>query len=120
MTSSPESLRTPTPVVLTAEQVAAVPPRPLGDIAGVTNRVLWTDGTSMAGVLTVEGGHHLGSHTHRQNHHHMWVLEGSAVVLGTELGPGGYVHVPDGVEHDIDASGSGGCTVFYLYLRPGD
>ena len=42
-----------------------------------------------------------------------------AVVLGTELGPGGYVHVPDGVEHDIDATGSDGCTVYYLYLRPG-
>ena len=71
----------------------------------------------MAGVLTVEAGHRLGPHAHRVNHHHLWVLNGRATILGTELGPGSYVHVPSGVEHDIDASSTGGCTVFYLYLH---
>ena len=72
----------------------------------------------MAGVMTVEAGHRLGRHTHRGNHHHMLVLDGRATILGTELGPGSYVHIPSGVEYDIDASATGGCTVLYLYLSP--
>jgi quercetin dioxygenase-like cupin family protein len=107
------------PVVLTATAVAALVPVPLATIEGVSHRVLWENDTSMAGVLTVDAGHRLGSHAHRLNHHHMWVLEGSAVILGVEVGPGSYVHIPGGVEHDIDATGSSGCAVFYLYLPPG-
>jgi hypothetical protein len=45
------------------------------------------------------------------------VLEGHATILGRTLGPGSYAHIPSGVEHDIDARSSDGCTVFYLYLR---
>jgi hypothetical protein len=52
------------------------------------------------------------------NHHHIWVLEGRATILGTEIGPGAYVHIPSGIEHDIDARATDGCTVFYLYIRP--
>lgn len=105
--------------MLDAAGVAGLPLRPLGDLDGVRHRVLWQDGTSMAGVLTVDAGHALGAHTHRENHHHIWVLEGQATILGTELGPGSYAHIPAGVEHDIDARGTEGCTVYYLYLRPG-
>jgi mannose-6-phosphate isomerase-like protein (cupin superfamily) len=108
-----------TPTVLTAAAVADLPLEPLGRLEGVRHRVLWQNGSSMAGVLTVAGGHRLGSHAHRTNHHHFWVLEGRAMVLGTELGPGGYAHIPSGVDHDIDATQSDGCTVFYLYARLG-
>ncbi len=107
------------PVVLTAEAIAAIPATPLGNLDGVVHRVLWRNEKSMAGVLTVEAGRRLGAHTHRVNHHHLWLLDGRATILGTELGPGSYVHVPSGVEHDIDASATDGCTVFYLYLRYG-
>ncbi|HMK12672.1 MAG TPA: hypothetical protein VK461_13865 [Acidimicrobiales bacterium] len=106
------------PVVLTADAIAAIAPEPLGPIAGVSHRVVWRSDASMAGVMTVVAGHRLGTHKHRENHHHIWVLEGHAVILGTEVGPGSYVHVPSGVDHDIDATGSEGCTIFYLYLRP--
>jgi mannose-6-phosphate isomerase-like protein (cupin superfamily) len=106
------------PIVLTAQAIAEIAPAPLGAADGVSHRVLWRNDASMAGVLTVEAGHRLGAHAHRVNHHHMWVLEGHASVLGTDVGPGSYVHVPSGVEHDIDATGTNGCTVFYLYLRP--
>jgi len=106
------------PIVLTAEAIAAIASQPLGTLDGVTHRALWHSDTSMAGVLTVEGGHRLGTHAHRRNHHHMWVIGGHAVVLGTEVGPGSYVHVPSGVDHDIDARATEGCTVFYLYLAP--
>lgn len=104
--------------VLTSEAIAAVPAVPLGTSPGVTHQVLWTDGTSMAGVMTVGAGQRLGTHAHHANHHHMWILTGHAVVLGSDLGPGSYVHIPEHVDHDIDASGTEGCTVFYLYLRP--
>ena len=112
-----EPTTTRQPVVLTSEAIAVLPSVPLGPLEGVTHRVLWRNDASMAGVLTVEPGRHLGAHTHRANHHHMWVLDGRATILGTELGPGSYVHIPSGVEHDIDAARTDGCTVFYLYLR---
>lgn len=115
-----EPVNTAGPVVLTAEAIAAIPSQPLGNLPGVSHRVVWQAKTSMAGVLTVEAGHRLGTHAHRENHHHIWVLEGRAVILGTDAGPGSYVYVPHGVSHDVDATASEGCTFFYLYLRPGD
>lgn len=110
---------TPTrqPVVLTADAIAALPVAPLGPLEGVTHQVLWQNPTSMSGVLKIAPGHHLGRHAHRANHHHMWVLEGRATILGEVLGPGSYVHIPSGVEHDIEASATEGCTVLYFYLR---
>lgn len=107
-----------TPVVLSAATIDELPEEPIGTLGGATHRVLWRSGGSMAGVLTVAGGHRLGPHAHRVNHHHVWVLDGDALVLGEEVGPGAYVHVPAGVEHDIDARATSGCTVFYLYLTP--
>ena len=109
---------TPLPTVLTSDSINGLTFESLGPMEGVTHKVLWRDDGSMAGVLKVDAGHHLGAHAHRVNHHHIWVLDGFATVLGAELGPGSYVHIPSGIEHDIDASTTDGCTVFYLYLRP--
>lgn len=106
----------PQATVVTTEQVAGTPEQPLGSLVGVANRVLWTNGVSMAGVLTVQGGHRLGAHTHRAHDHHYWVVEGGAAVLGEEVGPGSYAYIPAGTEHDIDASHTDGCSVFYLYV----
>jgi quercetin dioxygenase-like cupin family protein len=105
------------PVVLTHEMIEALPEIPLGEMPGIKRRVLWRDADSEAGVLDVEAGHSLGRHTHRANHHHFWVLSGHARVLDQDLAEGSYVHVPHGVEHDIDATETDGCRVFYLYLR---
>jgi len=104
--------------VLTTDEIAAIRNEPLAALEGVTNRQLWTDGTSIAGILTIEAGHRLGMHAHRQNHHHMWVIEGSAEILDHRLEKGAYAHIPSGVDHDIDATATDGCTVFYLYQRP--
>jgi mannose-6-phosphate isomerase-like protein (cupin superfamily) len=111
------AIDTTQPTVRTAEDIAELPVEPLGTIPGIGNRVLWQDDTSIAGVMTVAAGHRLGTHAHRVNSHHMWILEGEAVILGEELAPGSYVHIPSGVEHDIDATGTAGCKVYYLYLR---
>jgi anti-sigma factor ChrR (cupin superfamily) len=107
------------PVILTPVEIAELPLEPLGRLVGVTHRVLWRNDTSMAGVLTVEAGKRLGAHTHRQNHHHIWVLDGEPRVLGRQLAPGSYVYVPSGVTHDIEAPSDRPCTVLYMYLRPG-
>ncbi|HEU5084786.1 MAG TPA: hypothetical protein VFU14_15700 [Acidimicrobiales bacterium] len=104
------------PVVLDAAALAAIQEEPLGELAGVCHRPVWTDGVSKAGVMRVDAGHRLGAHTHRRHHHHMWVVEGRAEILGSKVGPGSYVHVPDGVEHDVDATATDGCTFFYLYV----
>jgi quercetin dioxygenase-like cupin family protein len=111
-----ERTATFTPTLLTPDEIAALPVSRLGTIEGVTHRVLWRDERSMAGVLTVDGGHRLGRHAHRENHHHMWVLDGEVEILDRRVGPGSYVHIPSGVEHDIDATSTAGCTVFYLYI----
>lgn len=50
--------------------------------------MLWHDTTSMAGPLVIEPGQHLGAHAHRENHHHTWVLEGRATIVGKEVGDG--------------------------------
>ena len=111
-------MATAAPIVHTSEAISDLPSEPLGPLEGVTHRVLWRSDTSMAGVLTVAARHHLGAHAHRHNHHHIWVIDGSATILGVDVGPGAYVHVPSGVTHDIDATSTNGCTVFYLYIRP--
>ena len=106
------------PTVLAAAAIDQLETKSLGTLDGVTHKVLWHDADSMSGVLTIEAGKRLGLHAHHTNDHHLWILDGRATILGTELGPGSYVHIPSSVEHDIDATGTNGCTVFYLYLRP--
>lgn len=115
-----QNAQTAAPLVLSPAAIAALPLEPLGTVDGVAHRVVWRDGTSTAGVLSVAAGRRLGTHAHRVNHHHMWVLEGRAEILGREVGPGSYVHIPSQVDHDIDATDSDGCTVLYFYVRPAD
>ncbi len=111
------------PTVFTPEAIDRLPRGSIttstGPAEGVTNRVLWSTDTSMAGLLTVQAGHRLGTHTHRLNQHHIWLVDGQVAILGEVLGSGSYVHIPGGVPHDLDATSTGGCTVFYLYIRPG-
>jgi quercetin dioxygenase-like cupin family protein len=103
------------PTVLTSDEIAGVPHVRLGNDDAVTHQVLWRTDDAMAGLLTIPSGHRLGEHQHRVNHHHMWVIEGSAEILGVTVGPGSYVHVPSEVGHDIDATATSGVTVFYIY-----
>jgi len=104
------------PVIVPADRLALVDGIPLGTEGGAVHRQTWTDGRSSAGVMEIDAGRHLGEHTHRQHHHHIWVVAGRTRVLDQELGPGSYVHIPAGVAHDFEAVG-GACTVFYLYLE---
>lgn len=109
----------PAALVLNHEAIADLPVAPIGGLDGVERKIFWRGESTEAGVLVVFPGHHLGAHTHRSNHHHLWVLDGSATILGTEVGSGSFVHVPSGVEHDIDARQTNGCAVFYVYAPSG-
>jgi mannose-6-phosphate isomerase-like protein (cupin superfamily) len=102
-------------IALGPQEIDALPWKTLGDRVGVALRALWTDGTSQTGVLRVDPGQRLGRHTHRRHHHDYWLVDGHADVLGRWLGPGSYVHIPAGVEHDVDATETEGCTLFYAY-----
>lgn len=117
MTMTTRPLPLPLATVLTQDEIDRLPSVPLGTAGGVEHKVLWSNESSMAGVMTVAAGHRLGTHSHRVNHHHIWVLDGHALILDQMVGPGAYVHVPSGVPHDLDATETDGCTVFYLYIR---
>ncbi len=108
------------PTVLSADAISHLPQESFGSDPGSAHRVLWRNETSMAGVLTVDAGHRIATHAHRAHHHHVWLVDGHANVLAENVGPGSYVHIPRGIAHDIDATSSDGCTVFYLYLAQTD
>ena len=107
-------------VLVPAQAMAAMAAVPLGTEDGAVHRCTWSDGRSSAGVMHIDAGHHLGEHTHRRHHHHIWVVDGRTRVLGQELDAGSYAHIPAGIAHDFHAVGDHGCTVFYLYLERGD
>jgi mannose-6-phosphate isomerase-like protein (cupin superfamily) len=106
-------------VVLPVEVIDEFEWEPFGPVGAARRQILWQSGDSFCGILRVEPGHDLAPHVHHRGHHHAWILDGEAIVLGRRLGAGSYIHVPIGVEHGIAASGTRGCKLFYLYLRHG-
>jgi quercetin dioxygenase-like cupin family protein len=102
----------------TVEQQAWQPLAPVG--RGVSHKVLWQSGDSIAGVMRLEVDGRVDEHVHRRAHHHLWVLEGMIEVLGQRLGPGSYVHIPAGVTHGMVNQGTGPAVFHYLYLQPQD
>ena len=90
---------------------------PLEPFEGVDYKLLWRSGKSVAGLMRIAPGGLVSLHSHVRAHHHMWVVEGTAEMLGEHAGPGTYLHIPAGVEHGIRDVGEGGCTVLYSYLR---
>lgn len=104
----------------TLVDAGAIVAQPWHDLEGfenVTYKLLWRSGKSVAGIMHVMPDGRVDPHVHRRSQHHIWVIDGSADMLGQNVGPGSYLHVPAGVEHGITAPGPQGCTVFYLYLR---
>lgn len=104
------------PIALVPDAVAAVPLEPVEGLAGVRQRVLWRSGESVAGELELDPGQHVEAHVHHHAHHHEWVVAGTIRVLGRDLGPGSYVHVPAGVDHDMVVVGDAHVRLFYVYL----
>jgi mannose-6-phosphate isomerase-like protein (cupin superfamily) len=103
--------------VVTPAAVARQAWHHLESFDGVDYKLLWRSGKSVAGLMRVAPGSEVSPHAHVLSHHHLWVLEGEADMVGERVGPGTYVHIPAGVEHGITGVGPEGCTVVYLYLR---
>jgi uncharacterized RmlC-like cupin family protein len=110
---------TAAPVATLVTQAAAegLPWQPLDAYEGVDYKLLWRSGKSVAGLMRIAPGGSVAMHAHVRSHHHIWVIEGDAEMMGQRVGPGGYVHIPAGVDHDISDVSPDGCTVLYLYLR---
>lgn len=114
MTPSPPTLAT---VVADPAAIARLPWEPLRGFGRVTHRLLWRSGCSQCGIMRIPPDAEVSPHVHQRAHHHVWVLDGSAVLLGVRVVPGTYVHIPATVEHGFTDPGPKGCTVLYLYLR---
>ena len=90
---------------------------PLRGLQGVNQKVLWSSGRMIAGLIRVEAGAEEPGHVHHDAEHHMYVLDGSARIAGQQVSAGGFVFVPAGVSHATTDVGPEGCTFFYTYLR---
>ena len=73
------------------------------------------DGHEAAGTLTLAPGAALAEHTHDGHGHHVWVVGGTAEVLGRELTAGAYWFVPAGRAHALTAIGEEPCELFWVY-----
>jgi quercetin dioxygenase-like cupin family protein len=114
---SPEAGGLPVATLVTSAAATALPWKPLEPYAGVDHKLLWRSGKSVAGLMRIAPGDGVTPHAHVLSHHHMWVVDGMAEMLGERVGPGTYVHIPARVDHSVRAVGDDACTVLYLYLR---
>ena len=89
---------------------------PFGEVDGVRHKILWRDGSAVAGLMHLEPGAEVGAHAHEHAHHHVYVISGHGAVSGNPVEAGAYVHVPAGVTHHLAAAEGMGCTLLYLYL----
>ena len=115
-TSEPAPGAVAAPVILDPTGIERLPWRQLHGQRAAVTRVLWQQGDSLAGIIRLDPGEELPSHAHAEAHHHVWVLTGTARILGEGLPEGSYVHIPAGVEHAVAAIGPEPLTMLYLYL----
>jgi hypothetical protein len=101
-------------VMLDAATVDGLKWKQLSGMEHARSKLLWRAGDSVAGIMEVGPYEQIPGHAHAGSHHHMWILSGHCTVLGSELGPGGYAHIPAGVDHGIAGVGADGCQFFYL------
>jgi quercetin dioxygenase-like cupin family protein len=107
----------PVATLVTRAAAEALDWHPLEPYDGVDYKLLWRSGKSVAGLMRLAPGGAVTPHTHVRSHHHLWVIDGTAEMLGERVGAGTYVHVPAGVEHGLRALDEAGCTLLYLFLR---
>lgn len=102
-------------LVRDAAQVAQLQADGVIEDDGVTRTTLWHHGASAAGTLVLAPGAALAEHSHHAHGHHVWVVAGTAEVLGRELDAGSYWYVPAGLGHALRAVGDEPCQLFWVY-----
>ncbi len=102
-------------VVVSAGEVRRRQQEGIEEADGVVRTTLWNRGGSAAGTLRLEPGATLAEHTHDAHGHHVWVVSGTAEVLGDRLDPGSYWFVPAGRAHALTAGSDGPVELFWVY-----
>lgn len=104
-------------MVLAASDVDAIAWEPMAEQPGVVSKLLWRSGDVAIGLIRVEAGAERAAHVHHSAHHHIWVVDGAATMVGEPLTAGSYVYIPPGVRHEVTGVGPLGVTFLYTY-RP--
>jgi quercetin dioxygenase-like cupin family protein len=110
------TIPTPTLFAAPSEVIDRLPWEPLPGCVGVTNKVVFTDDGTVAGLLRLRPGAQETAHLHEHGQHHVWVLEGTVMIEDTELAQGSYLHVPEHLVHAVSDTGEGSL-LFYLFQR---
>jgi quercetin dioxygenase-like cupin family protein len=104
----------PTLFAVPRPTVSALPWEPFTGSPGVSHKVLYTTGRTVAGLLKLAPGAEEISHVHMEGEHHIWVLAGAVVVDDTELVAESYLHVPERLTHAVRDGGTGSL-LFYVF-----
>lgn len=104
-------------LVLDADDIAAMPWRPVAGYPGLEDRELWRLNGYVQALIRVAPGATTPGEPHLAAHHHIWVVSGAATIAGRRVTAGSYLHVPPGVRHAVEDVGPEGF-VFLQMHRP--
>jgi mannose-6-phosphate isomerase-like protein (cupin superfamily) len=106
----------PGPVLLPEQQIDSMPWQPLPGSDGARIKQVCTGPGWAAGLLQLAPYAVETAHVHPDGEHHLWVLSGTVSSESTHLGVGSYVHIPAGLQHQLQDEGNG-CTLYYVYVE---
>jgi hypothetical protein len=92
------------------------PWRRVPDRPGIRAKELWRSPDAVCALVACEPGASTAGPPHPMATHHLWVIEGVAVVAGRHLVAGSYVHVPPDAAHPV-TGGEQGCTLLQVLQR---
>jgi hypothetical protein len=104
----------PTLFAVPRNVIAALPWEPVPGSPDVTHKVVYTTGTTVAGLLRLAPGAREVPHLHVDGEHHLWVIAGTVYIDDTELTADSYIHVPGRLRHTL-SDGGAGSLVFYVF-----
>lgn len=102
-------------LVLAAAEIEAMPWEPVEHAPGVRMKILWRFGDYVQTLLRAEPGATIPGRPHLAAHHHVWVVSGSATLVGRHVTAGSYAYVPPGVDHQLTEVGPEGCEVLQIH-----
>jgi quercetin dioxygenase-like cupin family protein len=109
----------PAPTVATALDpidVEFLPWRLVLGRPGVRTKELWRSAEAVCALVQCEPGSSTAGPPHPFADHHIWVIEGLAILTGRRLAVGSYVHVPPDTPHPV-MGGEHGCTLLQVHHR---
>ena len=89
---------------------------PVSGCRGVRTKQLWRSADAVCAIVECDPGASMPGLPHFLSGHHIWVIQGQAIVGGRHLGAGSYAHVPPETAHPFTA-GEQGCTMVQVHQR---